>query len=125
PTRALWIPLALGRPLGSAEDPVVADPCGAWPDVVRRQWCRARPGRRRSSCTRVDCRGRVDHRAARFGRGQRNEWAYDMPLPVRHLADDLRTFYHEAIAAQPGSAAPNHDALNDWIFGGTALGNTL
>jgi hypothetical protein len=53
------------------------------------------------------------------------EWAFDMPLLVRHLADDLRTFYHEAIAAQPGSAAPNHDALNDWIFGGTALGNTL
>jgi hypothetical protein len=53
------------------------------------------------------------------------EWAFDMPLLVRHLADDLRTFYHEAIAAQPGSAAPNHDALNDWIFGGTALGDTL
>jgi len=53
------------------------------------------------------------------------EWAFDMPLLIRHLADDLRTFYHEAIAAQPGSVAPNHDALNDWIFGGTALGDTL
>ncbi|WP_394938540.1 hypothetical protein [uncultured Ilumatobacter sp.] len=53
------------------------------------------------------------------------DWAFDMPLLVRHLADDLRTFYHEAIAAQPGSVAPNHDALNDWIFGGTALGDTL
>jgi hypothetical protein len=53
------------------------------------------------------------------------EWAFDMPLLIRHLADDLRTFYHEAIAAQPGSAAPNHDAINDWIFGGTALGDTL
>ena len=40
----------------------------------------------------------------------------------RHLADDLRTFYHEAIAAQPGPGAPNHAALNDWIFSGTALG---
>jgi hypothetical protein len=27
------------------------------------------------------------------------EWAFEMPLLVRHLADDLRTFYHEAIAA--------------------------
>jgi hypothetical protein len=53
------------------------------------------------------------------------DWAFDMPLLIRHLADDLRTFYHEAIAAQPGAAAPNHDALNDWIFGGTALGDTL
>ena len=53
------------------------------------------------------------------------EWAFDMPLLVRHLADDLRTFYHEAIAAQPGSGAPNHDALNEWIFGGTALGDAL
>lgn len=50
------------------------------------------------------------------------DWAFDMPLLIRHLADDLRTFYHEAIAAQPGSGAPNHDALNEWIFGGTALG---
>lgn len=53
------------------------------------------------------------------------EWAFTMPLLVRHLADDLRTFYHEAIAAQPGPGAPNHDALNAWIFGGTELGKTL
>jgi hypothetical protein len=53
------------------------------------------------------------------------EWAFDMPLLVRHLADDLRTHYHEAIAAQPGNGAPNHAALNKWIFGGTALGDTL
>jgi len=53
------------------------------------------------------------------------DWAFPMPLLIRHLADDLRTFYHEAIAAQPGSGAPNHDALNNWIFGGTALGEVL
>ena len=48
-----------------------------------------------------------------------------MPLLTRHLADDLRTFYHEAIAAQPGPYAPNHEALSAWIFSGTALGDTL
>ena len=53
------------------------------------------------------------------------DWQFDMPILVRHLADDLRTFYHEAIAAQPGPDAPNHDALNDWIFDGTALGDAL
>ncbi len=53
------------------------------------------------------------------------DWAFDMPVLIRHLADDLRTFYHEAVAAQPGPGAPDHDALNDWIFGGTALGDTL
>lgn len=53
------------------------------------------------------------------------EWAFAMPLLLRHLADDLRTFYHEAVAAQPGPTAPNHDALNEWIFGGTALGGAL
>lgn len=53
------------------------------------------------------------------------EWAFAMPILVRHLADDLRTFYHEAIAAQPGPIAPNHDALNEWIFSGTALGDAL
>ncbi len=40
-------------------------------------------------------------------------------------ADDLRTFHHEAIAAQPGPGAPNHAVFNDWIFGGTALGDAL
>jgi len=53
------------------------------------------------------------------------DWQFDMPLLVRHLADDLRTFYHEALAAQPGPGAPNHDALTDWIFKGTALGDAL
>jgi hypothetical protein len=53
------------------------------------------------------------------------DWLFDMPLLVRHLADDLKTFYHEAIAAQPGAGAPNHDALNAWIFGGTVLGDAL
>ena len=53
------------------------------------------------------------------------EWAHPMPLLIRHLAEDLRGFYHEAIAAQPGDTPPDHDALNDWIFGGTALGDLL
>ena len=53
------------------------------------------------------------------------EWAFEMPLLIRHQADDLRTHYHEAIASQPGAAAPNHDALNAWIFGGTVLGEIL
>lgn len=53
------------------------------------------------------------------------EWRFDLPLLARHLADDLRTFYHEAISAQPGARPPTHDDLNDWIFGGSALGETL
>ena len=53
------------------------------------------------------------------------DWAFDMPVLVRHLADDLRTFYHEAVAAQPGPGAPTHAALTEWIFGGTALGVAL
>lgn len=53
------------------------------------------------------------------------DWAFDMPLLLRHIADDLRTFYHEAIAAQPGPAAPNHAALSTWIFADTALGEAL
>ena len=52
-------------------------------------------------------------------------WAFEMPLLLRHIADDLRTFYHEAIAAQPGGNAPDHDALSRWIFSDTVLGETL
>lgn len=53
------------------------------------------------------------------------DWQFEMPLLVRHLADDLRTYYHEALAAQPGTGSPDHNALNDWIFGQTALGDVL
>jgi hypothetical protein len=208
PTRALWVPFALGRPLGSAEDPwfqknvmreafgllesaaepTIADYEGPLPEEAGPgQWAcplnlgpviddtltgrlLAEVGRLKtwSAQTRA-ARGRtlfgvsgaapgqVDDVARALASiadaasitdpppvpeaGDRHgtiEWAFDMPLLIRHLADDLRTFYHEAIAAQPtspqgetepgtgpGAAAPNHDALNDWIFGGTALGETL
>lgn len=194
PTRALWVPFALGRPLGSAEDPefqkqvmrqafnlldtatepTIADYVGPLPEEAGPgQWAcplnlgpivddslggklLAEVGRLKtwSAQTRAErgrtlfgvsgaSPGQVDDVARALasiadaesiaelpkseGAGATDdiEWAFDMPLLVRHLADDLRTFYHEAIAAQPGSAAPNHDALNDWIFGGTALGETL
>ncbi len=52
-------------------------------------------------------------------------WGFEMPLLLRHVADDLRTFYHEALAAQPGDTAPDHNALNQWIFGETVLGEAL
>jgi hypothetical protein len=52
-------------------------------------------------------------------------WQFEMPLLVRHLVDDLRTFYHEAVAAQPGDHLPNHEALNDWIFSDTVLGDAI
>ena len=52
-------------------------------------------------------------------------WRHPMPLLIRHMVDDLRTVYHEAIAAQPGPGAPNHAALNDWIFKDTVLGEVL
>ena len=53
------------------------------------------------------------------------EWQHRMPFLLRHLAEDLRSFYHEAIAAQPGEEPPNHDALNEWIFSETVLGEVL
>ena len=53
------------------------------------------------------------------------EWTHEMPFLLRHLADDLRSYYHEAIASQPGETPPNHDALNEWIFGQTVLGEVL
>jgi hypothetical protein len=52
-------------------------------------------------------------------------WSHPMPFLLRHLAEDLRSFYHEALAAQPVDTPPNHDALNAWIFGSTALGDLL
>lgn len=44
---------------------------------------------------------------------------------VRHPADDLRRFYHEAVATQPGPGATKHEAMNDWIFESIAFGDAL
>ncbi|MCP3988076.1 MAG: hypothetical protein GY724_03310 [Actinomycetia bacterium] len=187
PPRALWVPFALGRPLGSAEDPdfqkdviraslnmlaTVSKPTiedyqieapdeagpGVWACPLNLEVTTddSYAGRLRAEVARLHpwaeetrtSRGRtlfgvtgaepdqVDEVARALGSiadsGQLTdppagdiEWAFTMPLLVRHLADDLRTFYHEAIAAQPGPSSPNHDALNEWIFGGTALGEVL
>lgn len=187
PPRALWVPFALGRPLGSAADPdfqtevlraafgllatatepVIEDYAieapteagpGAWacplslpaPDLdtitdrllaeVGRlaPWAaetRAARGRSLFGATGAGA-DQVEAVARALGQladeGDLStppdvgiDWAFDMPVLVRHLADDLRTFYHEAVAAQPGPGAPNHAALTEWIFGGTALGEAL
>lgn len=187
PPRALWVPYALGRPLGSASDPefqknvmraafdlletateptIVDYPIEAPDEAGPGQWscplnlaiaeedthtarllaevARLKPWSAETRATRgrtlfgvtgaepdqVDAVARALGSIADSGNisdapDSDVDWTFEMPLLVRHLADDLRTFYHEAIAAQPGPGAPNHDALNEWIFGGTALGETL
>jgi hypothetical protein len=187
PPRALWVPFALGRPLGSADDPEFqkqvmraalgmlatatqptiedypieapeeAEP-GEWvcpvsfpvkedesitarlvAEVTRlAPWSaetRAARGRTLFGVTgaapdQIEAVARAlgtiaDHGNLAEPPAVGIEWKFDMPVLIRHLADDLRTFYHEAIAAQPGPGAPNHAALNDWIFSGTALGDAL
>lgn len=179
PPRALWVPYALGRPLGSAADPEfqkavlrasfrlletateptiedypIEAPDEAGPGVwacplnfddptadslearFRGEVARMRPW---SAETRT-ARGRTLFGVSGAAADQIDEvvealvsiatsgdvqnapdlgieWAFPMPLLIRHLSDDVRTVYHEAIAAQPGDGAPNHDALNHWIFG--------
>ena len=193
PPRALWVPFALGRPLGSANDPefqkavmrsalhmldtatepTIEDyPIEAPAEASAEQWAcpvnfpvdengtltdrllaevarlapwsaetRASRGRTLFGVTgagvdQVEAVARTLGAIAEHGvetplPDEGVPWSFDMPLLIRHLADDLRTYYHEAIAAQPGPGAPNHAALNAWIFGpatgsgGTALGETL
>ena len=52
-----------------------------------------------------------------------------MPYLLRHIAQDLRSYYQEAVVAQPGALAagqaPSHRALNDWIFKQTVLGEAI
>lgn len=48
----------------------------------------------------------------------------DMPLLLKYMADDLKTFYYEAAAAQPGKT-PSAKDLNDWFFTGTRLGSDV
>ncbi|MGB5755286.1 MAG: hypothetical protein WBM50_00095 [Acidimicrobiales bacterium] len=188
PPRALWVPYALGRPLGSAGDPEfqrhvlraalamldsateptiedypveapeeagpgqwscplsIPPPDGEetlvgrllvevgglrpWSAETRRYRGRTLFGASGASVEQVDDVARALAAVAETGEladapAGGVAWAFPQPLLLRHLADDLRTFYHEAIAAQPGPGAPNHAALNEWIFGGTVLGEVL
>lgn len=187
PPRALWVPFALGRPLGAADDPefqkrvihaalamlstatapTITDypieapaqanvdswvcpvnfPVAQATTVTERvqaevarlaPWSaetRAARGRTLFGVTGAKP-GEVDAVARALGMVADTgdvvtapdvgiNWAFEMPLLLRHLADDLRTFYHEAIAAQPGPDAPDHATLSAWIFRGTALGEAL
>ena len=53
------------------------------------------------------------------------EWSYPMPFLIRHLADDLRIVYHEAVASRPGPRPPDHNALSHWIMDETVFGQAL
>ncbi|MGH1488287.1 MAG: hypothetical protein ACRBK7_02655 [Acidimicrobiales bacterium] len=53
------------------------------------------------------------------------EWSHLMPYLCRHVVDDLRVVYQEAIASQPGRVAPDHEALSTWIFDETVLGEVI
>ncbi len=51
--------------------------------------------------------------------------AHDPPILYRFLADDVKAYYFEAAAAQPGRAAPTSDELARWLFTETTLGEVL
>jgi hypothetical protein len=51
--------------------------------------------------------------------------AMPMPTVLRYLADDLKAYYFEAAAAQPGARTPNPDELNSWLFRETTFGSVL
>ena len=48
-----------------------------------------------------------------------------MPMALRFVADDLKTFYFEAATAQPGRRRPTSAELNQWLFGETVLGGVI
>ncbi len=58
--------------------------------------------------------------------GAHVEWWHSMPFLLRHIAEDLRVFYQEAVAVRPGQGpAPDHVALTHWVFTETVLGEAL
>lgn len=48
-----------------------------------------------------------------------------LPELIRYLADDLRAFYAEATAAQPGGGYPNPVEFARWFLTGTRIGDVL
>lgn len=52
-------------------------------------------------------------------------WRHPMPILLRHVVEDLRAFYQEAVAARPAQRPPTQHEMHAWIFAETALGRTL
>ena len=52
-------------------------------------------------------------------------WRHPMPILLRHVVEDLRAFYQEAVAARPGQRPPTQREMHSWIFAETALGRVL
>jgi hypothetical protein len=48
-----------------------------------------------------------------------------MPTALRSMADDIKAYYLEAAAAQPGADAPGAHRLNTWLYHETRLGEAL
>ena len=51
----------------------------------------------------------------------------EIPLAslIKLAVEDLKTYYFEAAAAQPGRSNPNIKQLNDWFWGRTAAGSVF
>ena len=48
-----------------------------------------------------------------------------LPFSLNFAVDDLKAFYYEAAAAQPGSASPTAEELDDWFWDQTTAANVL
>ena len=48
-----------------------------------------------------------------------------MPVLLRFLVDDLKSYYFAAALAQPGKVEPDSAGLYAWLFGETVFGDTV
>jgi hypothetical protein len=66
---------------------------------------------------------------AAFAAGESPQLSEDltepMPAALRSMVDDLKAYYLEAAAAQPGASVPGAHRLNKWLYHETRLGQAL
>ena len=48
-----------------------------------------------------------------------------LPFSLNFAVDDLKAYYYEAAAAQPGSASPTAEELDNWFWGQTVAAKVL
>ena len=118
PPRALWVPFALGRPLGAAGDAafqhrVIAAALATWHALAMRR--RGRTGAGVSRLTVEQCLELVIE-AGRTG-------ATDDVRGLKAAVEDLKAYYVEAVTARPG--APPAGAIDAMLWDGSALGRLL
>jgi hypothetical protein len=122
---AFACPVSFARPEADSGDPA---------DALKREIAQLRPwydlavkrrGRTTFGISGMNVGEAADYAVSYLGAAPRSSYASDIPAGValKRVCDDLKAYYYEAVAAQPGNLSPS--AIEHWFWHETAAARVL